>query len=89
VSQLHVKRQENLLAVQTQPMEALDVFSTDRNGQISLFAAVTAFAVVALTYFLSHGHEKAVKYEVAIPEQCKVGWKGKVLDEPSIKVRTK
>jgi len=67
-------------------MEALNIIPVDQYGQTTLFATVTALVVVVLTYLLSPGQEKAVEYEVAVPEQCKFGWEGTVLIEPSIKV---
>ncbi|KAK3699707.1 Meiotic Sister-Chromatid recombination aldehyde dehydrogenase [Vermiconidia calcicola] len=36
--------------------------------------------------FLRQDEEQAVDFTVTAPEQCKPGWKGRILDEPTIKV---
>jgi len=46
----------------------------------------SAVFVLSLRYLLISDPERAVDYEIPIPEQCKPGWKGEELDEPSIKV---
>lgn len=54
-------------------------------------ATATTVVCVLLTawllyQFLRQDEEKAVDFTVAAPEQCTPGWKGKTLDEPTIKV---
>jgi len=68
-------------------MDFLQSIPEDQYGHVELLAAATALVAVVLTYLLTPGHEKAVEYEIAVPEQCKPGWEGEVLAEPSIKVR--
>ena len=46
----------------------------------------SAVFVLSLRYLLISDPERAADYEISIPEQCKPGWKGEELDEPSIKV---
>jgi len=59
--------------------------------QFDRWLVITIFTVIAgligLNIVLLVGeHEGAVPYDVAVPEQCKDGWEGQVLEEPSIKV---
>ena len=43
--------------------------------------------VSSFCYKLSRDDDEApVEYTVSIPDQCKPGWEGKILDEPSVKV---
>ena len=49
---------------------------------IALFCVTAAFSI----FYLSHDVERPIDYEIAVPEQCKPGWTGKVLEQPSIKV---
>ncbi|KAL8961651.1 MAG: hypothetical protein Q9183_005277 [Haloplaca sp. 2 TL-2023] len=50
--------------------------------------SITLFCVTAASsiFYLSHDVERPIDYEIAVPEQCKPGWTGKVLEEPSIKI---
>ena len=42
-----------------------------------------------LTYFIWNSEDESpVHFTVQTPEQCNRGWKGQVIDEPSIKVWT-
>ena len=47
-------------------------------------------ACVIVSYIVLHAgesSERPVDYSVPTPEQCKPGWEGEELDEPSIEVR--
>ena len=59
--------------------------------QFDRWLVVTIFTVIAgligLNIVLLVGeHEGTVPYDVALPEQCKDGWDGQILQKPSIKV---
>lgn len=58
------------------------------NGAAFIVTGLAVLLVIAVAAFvLPQDPETAVKYDVAIPEQCRPGWKGQQLDEPSLKVR--
>lgn len=62
-------------------MEHLEEYNT------YVLGAIGAVTLVAF-YFLFRGDpEAAVPYNVTPPQQVKPGWKGEVLEEPSLKVR--
>ena len=44
------------------------------------------FLTWLVSRYISTENERPIKYDVSIPEQCKSGWKGRILDDPSIKV---
>lgn len=51
--------------------------------------ALSIGAIVVATLLVSSARARkyaAAPYTVPIPEQCKPGWDGKVLDSPSLKV---
>lgn len=50
---------------------------------ISLLGCVV---LVVAACILASDSEAAVLYDVPIPEPCTPGWKGKVLEEPGLKV---
>jgi hypothetical protein len=58
--------------------------------QLQEVNTVVAGALGALTlivlYYLYSEKEAAVPYHVEPPEQTRPGWKGKILDEPSLTV---
>jgi len=54
--------------------------------RIVAFSIGSAIFVLSLCYLLVSDPERAVDYEISIPEQCKPGWIGEELEEPSIKV---
>ncbi|GAB7344891.1 hypothetical protein MBLNU457_3328t1 [Dothideomycetes sp. NU457] len=59
------------------------------NGDVlRSIALLIGFAIflLSLRYLLVSEPERAADYEISIPEQCKPGWKGEELREPSIKV---
>ncbi|KAI4233368.1 MAG: hypothetical protein L6R40_007093 [Gallowayella cf. fulva] len=43
-------------------------------------------AIFTIPRILSQGEEAPIDYYVPLPEQCKPGWTGRILEEPSIKV---
>lgn len=51
----------------------------------SVFAGL--LTVYVLCRWLRPDPEAAVDYSVPVPAQCRPGWKGEVLAEPSLKVR--
>ncbi len=56
-----------------------------------ILIAFTAGAIIysIFTYsVISNDEESAPDLSVPVPEQCKPGWQGKLLDEPNIKVST-
>ncbi|KAF2135266.1 uncharacterized protein K452DRAFT_281793 [Aplosporella prunicola CBS 121167] len=67
-------------------MDALQALVEDLLQQHLLVAAAAgALAVVYLLVKLLHDTEPAKDYQVTPPEQCQPGWKGKVLEGPSLK----
>jgi hypothetical protein len=50
----------------------------------SCFSLLTSLAFKIL---LHSEAEDAIEFSVPVPEACRSGWKGKQLDNPSIKVR--
>lgn len=59
------------------------------NGDVTRIIILLIGSLVflyALRYLLVSDPERAVDYEISIPEQCKPGWTGEALEEPSIKV---
>lgn len=74
--------------------EGFSFSSLDDNGAIvipSLNTLVASLVAVVLSFFVFRywraSRFAAVSYTVPIPEQCNGDWEGKVLEEPSIKVR--
>jgi len=68
----------------------MDHWTALTNGDLDA-TALTTGAVLLVTAWLLYAllrtdSEKAVGFTVPVPDQCKPGWQGKVLDEPSIKV---
>lgn len=51
-----------------------------------LLLFVSAITLLALRLFFRGASEEAIIFSVPVPEQCRAGWHGKQLDEPSIKV---
>lgn len=63
-------------------MEHLDEYST------LVLGAVGAATLVFFYLLLRTNPEAPVPYSVAPPEQAQPGWRGPVLEEPALKVRT-
>jgi hypothetical protein len=63
-------------------MEHLDEYRT------LVFGAVSAATLFFLYLLLRTDAEAPVPYHVASPEQAQPGWRGPVLQEPTLKVRT-
>lgn len=55
--------------------------------QIAFFFLQLLFVYIAVPLFLTTSRETPIPYTIPIPEQIKEGWKGEVLENPSIKVR--
>ena len=53
-----------------------------------LIVIVSSTAIYGFFYFASLEDETPVSFRIPVPEQCSSGWKGELLDEPSIKVDT-
>ena len=47
---------------------------------------VAVISWLAIKLFFRGFTEAAITFSVPVPEQCRAGWQGKQLDEPSIKV---
>lgn len=64
-------------------MDAIDL----QNG-VHLFglSMLCCLAIAIFAYCLAPDFEKPALYRVPVPEQCAPGWKGEVLENPSIKV---
>jgi hypothetical protein len=58
----------------------------DEHG-VYMVAAVGAVTVCALYLLLRTDAEASVPYTIEPPEQARPGWKGDVLDKPTLKVR--
>ncbi|KAL8687344.1 MAG: hypothetical protein Q9218_006459, partial [Villophora microphyllina] len=52
---------------------------------VAIICALLAY-IILISTILREDVEAPIDYTVPTPEQCKPGWKGKVLDEPSIKI---
>lgn len=52
---------------------------------IVIICALLAYVTLVFVLF-REDTEAPIDYTVPLPEQCKPGWKGKTLEEPSIKV---
>ena len=65
-------------------LEALAKFS-EHYGTIIVSVAAVVLATVVISNVRASKWAR-VPYTVPIPEQCKRGWEGKVLENPSIKV---
>jgi len=57
-----------------------------QDSSVYLLGAIGAATIVALYFLFRKDAEAAVPYHIEAPEQTRPGWKGKVLDEPSLKV---
>lgn len=72
------------------PFAALDSSLVSPNSLPSANSLLVSLAAVVFSFFafLCWRTSKfaAVSYTVPIPEECKEGWKGEVLEEPSIRV---
>jgi len=65
-------------------MDALER-ATQNQGAVLLTVAAVLVAATLLVLNRSNG-EKAVIFKVPLPQQCEPGWRGEILDTPSIKV---
>lgn len=54
---------------------------------IAGLAIVPVALILVIQFFFFTDPEAAVPYDVAVPEQARPGWKGEVLEQPSLKVR--
>lgn len=55
--------------------------------EILIFTFSIGLVLIAFNYtVLNDSAEQPVNFIVPLPEQCKPGWKGEVLEDPSIKV---
>ena len=53
-----------------------------------VLGAISAISLVFFYLLFRTDPEAAVPYEVTPPEQVKPGWKGEILEEPSLKVKS-
>lgn len=47
-------------------------------------ATLTLLIIIYFT-FLNNDDERPISFTIPLPEQCKPGWKGEVLEDPEIK----
>ncbi|GAM89659.1 hypothetical protein ANO11243_076980 [Dothideomycetidae sp. 11243] len=65
----------------------MDLPTADGGDWRSILSAVSAVAIACLLIWLAKADpERAVDYTVPLPEECKPGWSGKTLDNPSLKI---
>jgi len=57
-----------------------------QNVAITLATCIVIAATGIIVYVARPDQEAAVEYHVPLPPQCEPGWKGEVLENPSIKV---
>lgn len=58
----------------------------DKAELIILICGATLTLIVTIYFtFLNNDDERPVSFTIPLPEQCKPGWKGEVLDDPKIK----
>lgn len=69
----------------TMVIEALVTFLR-HYGVVAISAVAVALVTFVGFWALRESKYAAVPYSVSIPEQCQLGWVGKVLEKPSIKV---
>lgn len=48
-------------------------------------AILTLLITIYFTRLLNNDDERPLSFTIPLPEQCKSGWKGEVLDDPKIK----
>jgi len=53
---------------------------------LALYAALAGVTLALLKFLFRSTTEDAIDFSVPVPEQCRPGWKGKQLQEPTIKV---
>lgn len=53
---------------------------------ILIFGAILTLLITIYFTLLNNDDERPVSFSIPLPEQCKPGWKGEVLDDPKIKV---
>ena len=70
-------------------MENLNHFLLSGLPSPEFCIAVTAGVIIVVFFrytVLSDGEDSALDVSVPVPEQCKLGWEGRLLDEPNLKV---
>jgi len=69
-------------------MDALRELASQRLDvrDAALLICVALISWLAIRLFVHGFTEAAITFSVPVPEQCRAGWQGKQLDEPSIKV---
>lgn len=53
---------------------------------ILICSAILTLLITLYFTLLNNDDERPVSFTIPLPEQCKPGWKGEVLDGPKIKV---
>lgn len=53
---------------------------------ILICSAILTLLITLYFTLLDNDDERPVSFTIPLPEQCKPGWKGEVLDDPKIKV---
>lgn len=70
-------------------MELLDHVQSVRFSNPDFLGFCTAVVTLLITlylYFSGNDEERPVHFSIPLPEQCKPGWDGQVLEKPTIKV---
>ncbi|KAL8868837.1 MAG: hypothetical protein Q9174_004722 [Haloplaca sp. 1 TL-2023] len=67
-------------------MELSSAFLPTELPWLEISIALLCVTAACSIFYLSHDVECPIHYEIPVPEQCKPGWTGKVLEEPSIKI---
>lgn len=63
-------------------MDAINLQNVNHLLGLSSLSVLMIFVV----YILKPNCESPVLFQVSVPEQCAPGWKGEVLEDPTIKV---
>ncbi|KAF2149467.1 ALDH-like protein [Myriangium duriaei CBS 260.36] len=65
----------------------MDFLATVDDNSSSILIATAAIGIINLLLWLLRSDlEQAVDFKVSLPEECRPGWTGKVLENPSLKV---
>lgn len=83
---------EKTTTSKTTPLQAMDltylaVALPATKQEIIWWLCFSILTYAVFTILLRSDAEDAIEFSVPVPEACRPGWKGKQLDDPSIKVR--
>ena len=57
------------------------------NQELVWWSCFSLLTIAVFKILLHSDAEDAIEFSVPVPEACRPGWKGRQLDEPTIKVR--